>query len=96
VIRDLNCSKLYSVQESAQQGSTAAPEASADVDLHFNAFVLDGDDQLWELDGRMPGPIAHGGSSREMFLRDVARIVRRDFVEKSDSQNFSLMALAAS
>jgi ubiquitin carboxyl-terminal hydrolase L3 len=96
VVGNSNCSKLYSVQEAAKQGSTAAPEASADVDLHFNAFVLDGDDQLWELDGRMPGPIAHGASSRDVFLRDVAKIIRRDFVEKSNSQNFSLMALAAS
>lgn len=98
MILNAECTNLnsYSVQEAAQQGSTAAPEATADVDLHFNAFVLDSGDQLWELDGRMHGPIEHGSSSRERFLRDVAKIVRRDFVEKSNSQNFSLMALSAS
>lgn len=93
-LKIVNC--CVEVQEAAQQGSTAAPEATEDVDLHFNSFVLDDQSHVWELDGRMPGPIEHGTSSPETLLHDVARIVQRDFVEKSNSYNFSVLALAPS
>ncbi|KKA27444.1 hypothetical protein TD95_005229 [Thielaviopsis punctulata] len=41
----------------AVQGDTAAPEATADVDLHYVCFVKGRDGALWELDGRRKGPL---------------------------------------
>lgn len=85
---------LALLQEAAQQGATAAPEPEADVDLHFVAFVEHAG-RLFELDGRKSGPIDHGPSSPASLLSDVAGVVRRNFVDKANSLNFSLIALAA-
>jgi predicted HD phosphohydrolase len=84
-----------SKQEHAEQGATAAPDANADVDLHFAAFVpVNG--HLWELDGRKTGPVNHGTTSVESLLRDVAKVVRESFMERAgENFNFSLIALAA-
>ncbi|KAG7674996.1 hypothetical protein Ndes2526B_g07844 [Nannochloris sp. 'desiccata'] len=83
-------------EEAAQQGATEAPPADADVDLHFVAFVPGSDNHLWQLDGRKAGAIDHGETTSESLLRDVAAVVKKNFVEKANSLNFSLIALAAS
>lgn len=44
----------------ASKGDTTAPEAEANVDLHFVAFVKDQQGDLWELDGRRKGPLKRG------------------------------------
>ena len=81
------------MQAAAQQGATAAPEPDADVDLHFAAFVVK-DGRLWELDGRKSQAINHGPSAPGMqLLEDVATVIKRNFVEKANSLNFSLLAL---
>jgi ubiquitin carboxyl-terminal hydrolase L3 len=49
----------------AAKGDTSAPDADANVDLHFVAFVKDADNNLWELDGRRKGPINRGALSPE-------------------------------
>jgi hypothetical protein len=47
--------------EAAKKGDSVAPEAEANVDLHFVAFVKDQKDgSLWELDGRRKGPLKRG------------------------------------
>jgi hypothetical protein len=47
--------------EAAKKGDSAAPDAQANVDLHFVAFVKDQKDgSLWELDGRRKGPLKRG------------------------------------
>lgn len=81
-------------EAAAQAGATEVPPPEADVDLHFVAFV-EREGRLWELDGRKAGPVDHGASSAGGLLRDVAAVVRRNFVERSSSLNFSLIALAA-
>lgn len=86
---------LFKKQEAAQQGATEAPPADADVDLHFVAFVPGSDNHLWQLDGRKAGPIDHGETTSESLLRDVAAVIKKNFVEKANSLNFSLVALAA-
>lgn len=43
--------------QTAGEGQTAAPEAHAQVDLHFVAFVRGPSGKLIELDGRRRGPI---------------------------------------
>lgn len=46
--------------KAAAKGDTVAPEAEANVDLHFVAFVKDTEGELWELDGRRKGPLKRG------------------------------------
>jgi ubiquitin carboxyl-terminal hydrolase L3 len=49
----------------AAKGDTSAPNAEANVDLHFVAFVKDRKGDLWELDGRRKGPINRGHLGEE-------------------------------
>jgi ubiquitin carboxyl-terminal hydrolase L3 len=44
----------------AAKGDTEAPEAGANIDLHFVAFVKDKDGYLWEMDGGRKGPLKRG------------------------------------
>lgn len=44
----------------AATGDTKAPDANANVDLHFVAFIKDKNNDLWELDGRRKGPLNRG------------------------------------
>jgi len=44
----------------AAKGDTEAPEAEANIDLHFVAFVKDKDGNLWEMDGSRQGPLKRG------------------------------------
>ncbi|KAK5085936.1 ubiquitinyl hydrolase 1 [Lithohypha guttulata] len=44
----------------AATGDTQAPDANANVDLHFVAFIKDQQNNLWELDGRRTGPLNRG------------------------------------
>jgi ubiquitin carboxyl-terminal hydrolase L3 len=81
-------------EEFASLGQTSAPDADADVNLHFACFVqFDG--KLWELDGRYAGPIDHGESNDGNLLRDAVKVVRRDFMDQAEGDiNFTLMAFA--
>lgn len=78
---------------SAQQGQTAPPDAESDVDLHFVAFIED-HGRLYELDGRKSCPIDHGEVACGGLLNATARVVKQNFLEKVQSLNFSLIALA--
>lgn len=44
----------------AATGDSKAPDANANIDLHFVAFIKDREDNLWELDGRRKGPLNRG------------------------------------
>jgi ubiquitin carboxyl-terminal hydrolase L3 len=44
----------------AAKGDSTAPQAEANVDLHFVAFVKSEKGELWELDGRRKGPLMRG------------------------------------
>jgi ubiquitin carboxyl-terminal hydrolase L3 len=46
--------------DAAKKGDSTAPDAEANVDLHFVAFVKSEDGHLWELDGRRKGPLMRG------------------------------------
>lgn len=72
------------LQAAAQQGDTAAPPADEEVDLHFVAFVCVAG-ALYELDGRKAGPINHGPCAPERLLEETARVVRANFIERSNS-----------
>lgn len=46
--------------DAAKKGDSTAPDAEANVDLHFVAFVKSEEGELWELDGRRKGPLNRG------------------------------------
>ena len=48
---------------------------------------------LYELDGRKSGPVNHGASSPDTILEDAVRVVQ-EFMSRSDSLNFNVIALA--
>lgn len=80
-------------QAAAAEGDSVAPAADEDVDLHFVCFV-NNDGSLYQLDGRRKGPVFHGVTTSDTFLLDVANVVRQ-FVERSKSISFNLLALSA-
>ncbi|KAM4603487.1 ubiquitin carboxyl-terminal hydrolase isozyme L1 [Polymixia lowei] len=79
--------------DAAAQGQ-CRPEADK-VNFHFNAFVnVNG--QLYELDGRMDGPVKHGDTKEESFITDAASVCR-GFMEREQGEvRFSAVALCRS
>ncbi|KAM3865142.1 ubiquitin carboxyl-terminal hydrolase isozyme L1 [Diretmus argenteus] len=77
----------------AAQGQ-CRPEAD-NVNFHFIAFVnLNG--QLYELDGRMDGPVKHGATKDESFITDAASVCR-EFMDRDQGEvRFSAVALCRS
>ncbi|TRY95193.1 hypothetical protein DNTS_032485 [Danionella cerebrum] len=67
------------------------PEADQ-VNFHFITFVsVNG--QLYELDGRIDGPVSHGPTEAESFVVDAARVCR-EFTEREIGEvRFSAVAL---
>ncbi|XP_048053605.1 ubiquitin carboxyl-terminal hydrolase isozyme L1 [Megalobrama amblycephala] len=67
------------------------PEAD-EVNFHFITFVnVNG--QLYELDGRIDGPVGHGPTKPESFVMDAARVCR-EFTEREKGEvRFSAVAL---
>eukprot|EP01119_Soliformovum_irregulare_P009019 TRINITY_DN22127_c0_g1_i1.p1 TRINITY_DN22127_c0_g1~~TRINITY_DN22127_c0_g1_i1.p1 ORF type:complete len:252 (+),score=52.73 TRINITY_DN22127_c0_g1_i1:33-758(+) len=80
--------------DTANQGQTATPDADADINLHFVAFV-ERDGHLYELDGRKPHPICHGTSSPDTLLEDAVKVISEFMTRDPSEVNFSLMALTA-
>jgi len=78
--------------EAAMEGDTE-PELDVDVTPHFVALV-NHKGRLLELDGRKNFPVDHGPTSQEDLLKDAAAVARK-FMDKIDSINFNLIALAA-
>eukprot|EP01053_Blabericola_migrator_P000715 Blabericola_migrator_1__714@NODE_1177_length_5203_cov_152_764213_g800_i0_p2_GENE_NODE_1177_length_5203_cov_152_764213_g800_i0NODE_1177_length_5203_cov_152_764213_g800_i0_p2_ORF_typecomplete_len236_score54_95Peptidase_C12/PF01088_21/2_3e51_NODE_1177_length_5203_cov_152_764213_g800_i04301137 len=76
--------------EMESAGVTAAPD-SGEVIGHFSAFLICGS-KLYELDGRLDGPICHGPSSEETFLNDTAAVVQS--LMKFDPETYDFAALA--
>jgi len=78
---------------SSKEASTECPTADTRVDAHFIAFVLiDGD--IYELDGRKQFPINHGPAKMDTFLKKTVSVVKTNFMAKTESLNFSMMALS--
>ncbi|XP_074520729.1 ubiquitin carboxyl-terminal hydrolase isozyme L1 [Halichoeres trimaculatus] len=77
----------------AQQGQ-CRPEADK-VNFHFIAFVnVNG--QLYEFDGKMNGPVNHGATKDDSFVKDAAKVCR-GFMEREQGEvRFSAVALCQS
>ncbi|OLN81283.1 Ubiquitin carboxyl-terminal hydrolase isozyme L3-like protein 1 [Colletotrichum chlorophyti] len=86
-------------REAASQGSTEAPEASDDVDLHYVCFVRGDDGTLWELDGRRKGPLNRGqlDSGEDVLSEKALASGPLKFLEREGADlRFSAVALAGS
>ena len=59
---------MHRAQAAANEGQTRPPAPDEVVALHFVALV-EREGQLWELDGRKSGPVAHGPTSRDTLLQ---------------------------
>lgn len=77
-----------------EEGQTAPPLLGEKVDLHFVAFIHK-DGQLYELDGRKDRPITHGGTTKENFLSDVAKICQLFMQRDPEEHRFTIIALAS-
>ena len=76
----------------ANQGQSAVPDATDDVNLHFICYVEKGG-ALYELDGRKHAPIHHGKSSPETLLADAVAAIKRDFMDRNPNElHFTMMA----
>lgn len=87
-IRDLHAS--FSIQ-----GQTEAPDAQADIDLHFVAFVQDNNGKLYELDGRQAGPIEHGVGSEGpcSFFSACCHAIQSKYLSAASDATFVALAL---
>lgn len=90
----------------AATGDTAAPEAEAEVDLHFVCFVKvedgrGGGARLWEMDGSRKGPLDRGalGPEEDVLSERALDLGVRAFLKREEEAGggelrFSLLALA--
>jgi len=88
---------IQEVSEAAadnEDNQTKTPARDDRVNAHFIAFVeVDGD--LCEMDGRKIAPINHGKTSADTFIKDVAGVVKKNFISlEPDNPNFVLIALS--
>lgn len=65
------------------------------IDMHFATFVCV-NDELYELDGRLDGPVCHGKTSQLSFLKDACAVVREWMNADLDELRFTMLALAPS
>mmetsp|Transcript_40637 Transcript_40637/g.81890 ORF Transcript_40637/g.81890 Transcript_40637/m.81890 type:complete len:257 (+) Transcript_40637:38-808(+) len=88
-----DASDLHAASEaSAAGGQTAAPEATADVDAHFIAFVEKGG-EVYELDGAKAFPVNHGPTGGKL-LEAAAQVIKANFMDQDpESIHFNMMAL---
>lgn len=88
-------------KSAATQGSSAVPDAEADVDLHYVCFVKSRESKhLYELDGRRKGPLDRGflGDDDDVLCEKAIRVIQ-DFIDRekeSGRLDFSLVTLAPS
>ncbi|XP_030644051.1 ubiquitin carboxyl-terminal hydrolase isozyme L1 [Chanos chanos] len=67
------------------------PEADK-VNFHFITFVnVKG--HLFELDGRMDGPVNHGATKDDTFIMDAAKVCREFMEREKGEMRFSAVAL---
>lgn len=87
--------------EAATTGDTAAPEAEADIEHHYVAFVKSKNNHLWELDGTRKGPLDRGALqpnedvlSEKALDLGVRAFLKREQQAGGGELRFSLIALA--
>jgi len=78
-------------QSSSEKGQTKPDDVMQD-DFHFICFTeIDG--SLYQLDGGKPAPINHGPTTADKFVEDTAKIIQKNFIEKTKDLFFSVLTL---
>lgn len=87
----------------AATGDTQAPDANANIDLHFVAFIKDKNNNLWELDGGRKGPLNRGalGADEDVLSEQgqqlgVQAFLRREEEAGGGELRFSVIMLGPS
>lgn len=87
----------------AATGDSVAPDANANVDLHFVAFIKDKENNLWELDGRRKGPLNRGkiAADKDVLSEEgqnlgVQSFLRREEEAGGGELRFSVIMLGPS
>jgi ubiquitin carboxyl-terminal hydrolase L3 len=90
-----NDTKIETLHEGATtHGQTNRPELNDTIDMHFVTFACI-DERLYELDGRLSGPVCHGNTSEEEFLKDTTGVVSRLMEADPSELRFTMLALAS-
>ena len=88
-----SCNSIASAHETASsEGQTEAPAASDSVEYHFISIIHD-NNNIYEMDGRKMGPINHGPTTPQSFLRDAVQVVKKFVDVNSANPNFSMQAI---
>lgn len=74
------------------EGQTEAPAASDSVEFHFISFIHN-NNTIYEMDGRRDGPVNHGPTSPETFLKDVIPVIKKFVDTNPANPNFSMQAV---
>lgn len=82
---------IQSAHDEVAADGLCHPEADK-VNFHF-ITVVNVNDELYELDGRIKGPVNHGATSPTSFIKDAAKVCR-EFTEREKGEvRFSAVAL---
>lgn len=87
------CQTIATAHEnSSVQGQTEAPAASESVEYHFISIIHKGN-TIYEMDGRKYGPINHGLTKQDTFLKDAIEVVKKFVDTDPENPNFSMQAV---
>lgn len=88
-----SCETIASAHARASvEGQTEAPAASDSVEYHFIS-IIHNNNVIYEMDGRKHGPINHGPTSQETFLKDAIKVVKKFVKIDPSNPNFSMQAV---
>lgn len=92
--RDDEIESKHDAATSDAENQTSRGNIDDKVETHFVA-VAHVDGGLYELDGRKEGPIRHGDTTPETFLKDACAKVVQGFMERDPGEmRFTILALA--
>lgn len=81
--------------DAAAQGSSTVPSPADPVGFHYIAFVRDGHQHLWELNGGMKGPIDRGFlGDEDMLSRKALDMSVGPFLTGGEDIGVSIVGLA--
>lgn len=88
-----SCETIATAHEKASvEGQTEAPAASESVEYHFIS-IIHNNNTIYEMDGRKQGPINHGPTNQESFLKDATAVVKKFVSIDPANPNFSMQAV---
>jgi ubiquitin carboxyl-terminal hydrolase L3 len=91
---DMSIAQFHDEATSSSANATDRGNLDDDVITHFVGLV-NVRNTIYELDGRKEGPVPHGPTSQETFLKDAMEVVQTKFMAKDPTElRFTMTALA--